>query len=329
MMVMTMLAGIDHECSMLRRERSHLVRHAWVLRIAAALAAALTFSVPLHAKSPLPKPATTAELLTASQITNWRPLDAENTLYLELASGRAVIELAPAFAPRHVANIKTLVREGYFDGLSINRVQDNFVVQWSDPDEKRSLGSAQRTLPAEFTRPISKNLPFTRLPDKDGYAPQVGFSGGFPAARDLKTGKTWLVHCYGMLGVGRDTDANSGGGTELYVVIGHAPRQLDRNITLAGRVVWGMELLSSLSRGPGPMGIYEKPEQRVPIKSIHVAADVPSAEQAHLEVIRTDTPFFDLLIESRRNRREEWYKVPARHIDVCNMPIVARPSAVR
>jgi peptidylprolyl isomerase len=132
-----------------------------------------------------------------------------------------------------------------------------------------------------------------------------------------------------MLGVGRDTDASSGGGTELYVVIGHAPRQLDRNITLAGRVVSGVELLSGLPRGPAPMGIYENPEQRVQIQSIRVAADVPNAERAHLEVIRTNTPFFDLLVESRRNRREEWYKVPAQHIDVCNMPIMARPSAIR
>jgi peptidylprolyl isomerase len=227
---------------------------AHIPQIVAALAAALSFSAPLYAKPPPAKLPTMAELLTASQITNWRPLDAENTLYLELASGRVVIELAPAFAPRHVANIKTLVREGYFDGLSINRVQDNFVVQWSDPDEKRSIGSAQRTL-AEFTRPIGKDLVFTALPDKDGYAPQVG-SGGFPAARNSKAGGL-ARHCYGMLGVGRDTDVNSGGGTELYVVIGHAPRHLDRNITLAGRVVWGMDLLSSLPRGPAPMGVYE------------------------------------------------------------------------
>jgi peptidylprolyl isomerase len=313
-----------------RNPAPRLLRHKSIRCIlTTALAVSLSFCTPLEARSPPSKPPTTAELLSASLLGDWRALDADNTLYLELASGRVVIELAPAFAPRHVANIKTLVREAYFDGLSINRVQDNFVVQWSDPDEKRSLGSAQRTLAAEFTRPISKDLVFTRLPDIDVYAPQVGFSGGFPAARDPKAGKAWLAHCYGMLGVGRDTAADSGGGTELYVVIGHAPRQLDRNITLAGRVVQGMELLSSLPRGPAPMGVYEKAEQRVPIKSIRVAADVPAAERSQLEVLRTDTPLFSALIESRRNRREDWYKVPAGHVDLCNVPIMVRPSAVR
>ncbi len=67
------------------------------------------------------------ELLAASSPADWRALDPENTLYMELASGRVVIELAPAFAPLHVANIRGLVRAGYFNGLSIVRVQDDYV----------------------------------------------------------------------------------------------------------------------------------------------------------------------------------------------------------
>src|SRR5205814_3825312 len=125
--------------------------------------------------------------------------------------------------------------------------------------------------------------------------------------RDPKSGKIWLAHCYGMVGAGRDNAADSGGGTELYVVIGHAPRHLDRNVTLLGRVVQGMELLSALPRGTGPLGFYEKPEQRLPLKQVRVAADVPPSERTALEVFRTDTPAFQKLIESRRNRPEEWY----------------------
>ena len=274
--------------------------------------------------SPPPAPRTMAEVLAASQPSDWRPLLPENTLYLELAAGRVVIELAPAFAPRHVANVQALVREGYFDGLAINRVQDNFVVQWGDPDGKRAIRTARRTLPAELTRPLA-GLAFTPLPDGDVYAPQVGFSNGFPAARAPNAGRAWLAHCYGMLGAGRDNDPDSGGGTELYVVIGQAPRQLDRNITLVGRVVQGMELLSALPRGTGPLGFYDDPAQRVPIQAIRVAADVPAAKQSHLEVLRTDTPTFAALVESRRNRRDEWYLVPAGRIDLCNVPLVVRP----
>lgn len=277
------------------------------------------------------KPPITADVLAASSSTDWRGLDPENTLYVEFASGRVVIELAPAFAPRHVANVKALAREQYYDGLAIVRVQDNYVVQWADPDsEKPELArkpqGAQKTLPAEFDRALDSKLPFTRLPDADAYAREVGFSGGFPAARDRRSGKMWLVHTYGMVGAGRDTAPDSGGGTELYVVIGHAPRHLDRNVTLLGRVVQGMELLSALPRGTGAMGFYEKAEQRVPIKSIRVAADVPVAERSELEILRTDTKTFRELIEARRNRREEWFQSPAGRVEIGNVPIPVRKN---
>jgi peptidylprolyl isomerase len=274
---------------------------------------------------------TMAEILTSSKPADWRSLDPENVLYLELPSGRVVIELAPDFAPQHVANVKALVHEHYFDGLAIVRVQDNYVVQWADPDAEkpesaRKIQHARRTLPPEFERSIDRKLPFTRLPDGDVYAPQVGFSGAFPVARDPKSGKMWLVHCYGMVGAGRDALADSGGGTELYVVIGQAPRHLDRNVTLLGRVVQGMELLSALPRGTGAMGFYEKPEQRTPLKAMRVAADVPESDRTALEILRTDTPTFQALIESRRNRREDWFHFQAGHIEICNVPIPVRPQ---
>jgi len=273
------------------------------------------------------KPKSMQELLDASKPSDWRTLDPLRTLYLELATGRVVIELAPDFAPAHVANIRTLAHEHYWDGLSINRSQDNFVVQWGDPAEddkqRKSLGSAKAHLPAEFTR-RSAGLSFVRLPDADGWAPQVGFSDGFPAARDPKTGKAWLAHCYGTVGAGRDAAADSSNGTELYVVDGQSPRQLDRNITVVGRVVQGMELLSVLPRGTGPLGFYEKPEQRVPIRSIALAADLPEAQRIPLQLLRTDTPLFTAVVEARRNRRDDWYKVPAGHIDLCNVPLPVR-----
>jgi peptidylprolyl isomerase len=271
---------------------------------------------------------TMGEVLAASKPADWRPLDPENTLYMELAAGRVIIELAPEFAPKHVANLRALAREQYFDGLAITRSQDNFVVQWGDPDNRKELREAKRTIVAEFTRPAA-GLAFTVLPDPDTYAAQTGFVAGFPAARDGAQGSAWLTHCYAMVGAGRDNDADSGGGTELYVVSGHSPRQLDRNITLVGRVVRGMELLSATPRGSGSMGFYEKPEQRVPIKQIRLAADVPAQERTNLELLRTDTATFAAVVEARRNRRDEWYKVPAGRIDLCNVPLPARTITPR
>jgi len=203
-------------------------------------------------------------------------------------------------------------------------------VQWGDPntdspDKARKIVNAKKTLPAEFDRALDAKLPFTRLPDGDVYAPEVGLSGGLPVARDPKSGRMWLVHTYGMVGAGRDVPADSGGGTELYVVIGHAPRHLDRNVTLLGRVVQGMEFLSTFPRGTAPMGFYDKPEQRVSIKSIRVAADVPAAERTDLEILRTDTETFTRLIESRRTRREEWFQYAVGKIEIGNVPIPVRP----
>jgi peptidylprolyl isomerase len=271
-----------------------------------------------------PPARTMAEVLAAAAPGDWRPLDPAHTLYLELDSGRVVIELAPRFAPEHAANILRLARQGYYDGLGIVRVQDNFVVQWGDPDGRRPLGAARATLSPEFTVAADASLPFTVLPDADGYAPQVGFSNGFPAARDPQAGQAWLAHCYAMVGAGRGDSVDSGNGAELYVVIGHAPRQLDRNIALVGRVVQGMERLASLPRGGPNMGFYEQAAQHVPIRRVRVAADLPAAERTALEVLHTDTATFEALVEARRNRRDAWYKVPAGYIDLCNVPIPVR-----
>ena len=117
---------------------------------------------------------------------------------------------------------------------------------------------------------------------------------------------------------------DSSNGTELYVVTGQSPRQLDRNITVVGRVLQGMELLSVLPRGTGPLGFYEDPAQRAPIRAIRLASEVPPAERTPIEVLRTDTPLFDAVVESRRNRRDDWYLQPAGHIDLCNITVPVR-----
>lgn len=278
-----------------------------------------------------PPAKTMAEAIAAAPASDWRPLDPQNTLYLELTTGRVVIELAPAFAPEHVANIRAMAQEGFYDGLWIERSQDNYVVQWGDPEGKKpltrkALGGAKSGLPAEFERPDGPDLVFTVLTDPDTYAPQTGFVGGFPAGRDPASGKAWLVHCYGTVGVGRDNPPDSGTGAELYAVDGQAPRHLDRNIAVVGRVVKGMELLSVMPRGPAPMGFYDKPEQRIAIKGIRVAADVPAAEREKIEVMKTDSASFAAVIAARRNRSESFFVRPAGRVDVCNVPVPWRAA---
>ena len=301
------------------------------IRMTQDTAAALLITLGLLAASSAgARPVTVADLLSATHPQDWRAPDPDNTLYLELQGGRVIIELAPRVAPKHVANIKALARAHYFDGLAIVRVQDNYVVQWADPEHHRPIPAGVSMVAPEFTAVASANQRFEPLPDRDAYAAEVGFLDGFPAARDRRSRTVWLAHCYGMVGVGRD-DAPESDGTEMYAVIGHAPRQLDRNVALVGRVLKGVELLSSLPRGSGDMGFYAAKEPLVPIVSMRVASDVPLPERTPIEVLRTDSAGFRALIDQRRNRREDWFKFNPGHIDVCNVPLPVRtiPSVSR
>lgn len=292
-------------------------------RSCAAVLALLVGVTAFSQESPSP---TMASVLAAADESDWRRVEQRRLLYLVLDRGVVVFELAPSFAPKHVANIERLADRGYWDGLAIVRSQDNYVVQWGDPNAgtpaARPLGDVQSLAP-EFFAEASGG--FRSIGSTDSYAPQVGFAGGFPAASDGD--RSWLTHCYGMLGVGRGTEPDSGSGAQLYVVTGHAPRHLDRNVTLVGRVVHGIERLSSLPRGTGPLGFYEGTDEHVPIRRIRLGSQLPPEERLPLERLRTDTPTFAELVEARRFRREDWFIEPAGSIGVCNVPLPVRQAA--
>ena len=253
--------------------------------------------------------------------TSWRKPDPANLLYMQLEGGTVVMELAPAFAPNTIANIKTLVAENYFDGLAVIRSHDNYVAQWGDPAEEeadaKSIGTAAETIAPEFQR--SKNgVEFTVVDSRDAYADTVGFSNGFPAASDNEN--VWLTHCYGMLAVARGMAPESGNGTSLYVVTGHAPRHLDRNLTVVGRVLSGIEHLSSLPLGTnGPLQFYASSEETAPISSIRLGDDIAEEERLAIEVMRTDSDAFASYVKSRTFRNEEFFIEPTGRIEICNL----------
>ena len=289
------------------------MKRALPIAILASLVPAIATAAPFQ---------TPEAVLAAAPASDWQAMDPVDTLYMDLAAGRVVILLAPGFAPKTIANIKALAREKYFDDASLLRSQDNYVVQWSQEDKARKTAKASLKGFVEFDRPAASSL--VRLPDHDTYAAQTGFDGDFPAGSDGK--REWLLHCYGMVGAGRDNAADSGSGVELYAVTGQSPRQLDRNITLVGRVVQGMELLSALPRGPVPMGFYPKPDQYTPIKSIKLASDVPAQDRLALQFLKTDTKSFTAYVEARRNRHNDWFVRPAGAIDACNIPLPVRKA---
>jgi peptidylprolyl isomerase len=314
-------------------------RTALLLALAGLLTTAA--AAPARKKSP-PKPpvprATAQEILAASPAGDWRSLDPDHTLLMELASGgQVLIELAPRFAPAHAANIRALARGAYWDGLAVLRVQDNFVAQWGDPDAEDSAKArplpdgARAALPAEFSVPIARigrGSGFARLPDTEGWAPRTGFLNGFPVAADPKTGRAWLAHCYGMVGAGRGDAPDSSNGAELYAVIGQAPRGLDLNITVVGRVLKGMEHLAALPRGTAAMGFYDKPEQRHGIQRLRLLADLPPAERPALQVLKTESATWTRLLDARRHRGG-WFVHSPGYIDVCSASVPTRAQPAR
>lgn len=318
------------------------------------VAALSALTVPLAAQTtpatPYPAP---SEIVAAAPVNDWVAINAADLLVMTLAPDtrgrerRVVIQLMPApFSQGWVGNIRALAAAHWWDGLSINRVQDNYVVQWGDADgedaaKARALPEGLRVVPeGEYVtggelRPVCDRHVCLQSPpgvattlqvlSKDRtYAGDVGFGQGWPLGFSQSERTAWPVHCYGMVGVGRNLSPDTGSGAELYTVVGHAPRHLDRNIALVGRVIEGIEHLSSLPRGTGPLGFYESTGERVPIVSIRLATELPLADQPRFEYLSTESESFARYADARANRRDPFFNVPAGGADICNIPVPVR-----
>ena len=275
--------------------------------------------------APPSKLLTPNDVVAAAPASAWKAIPADDLMVIDLANGgRVVVQLAPAFAPVHVANIKALARSGYWNGATVYRLQDNYVAQWGlNESDKPWPAGVNPKPPAEYARPL-KGLKIRSLGSPDAYAPGAGFADGWPVAYNAKAGWATLTHCYASVGVGRDLAPDHGTGGELYAVIGNAPRQLDRNIALAGRVVEGIDKLSSLPRGTEALGFYKDKAQYVPIASIRIASDMPAGERPSYEVMDTLSPTFARYLKIRANRHDDFYIRPAGGVDVCNVQVPVR-----
>ncbi|HEX8571854.1 MAG TPA: peptidylprolyl isomerase [Allosphingosinicella sp.] len=258
----------------------------------------------------------------------WRRVDPADLLVIELKEGgRVVIELAPGFAPVHVANVRAFARARWWNGASIYRVQDNYVSQWGNGDSKTELpAGVVRRPPHEYYRDLA-GLDVRPLGFPDSYAPMVGHADGWPIGYDPEEGRAWLTHCYSYVGVGRDLAPDTGTGGELYAVIGHAPRHLDLNIAVIGRVVEGMALLSARPRGTEALGFYKDPSQAIPIARARLAADMPAAERPAFEAMRSGSPAFSQFVTGRANRGGDFFQRPAGGVDICNAQVPVRKPA--
>ena len=318
-----------------------MIRH---IAIAAAL---LTAPAVAQDAEPAAAPSP-GEIVDQAAPSDWIAVAPEDLLVMTLAADakgkerRAVIQLMPPpFSQPWVENIRTLAKAHWWDGLAIVRVQDHYVAQWGAPagdDEAKARAlpeGLQTTSESGYVRqlgvlatlidPCSGRAGVSPTWLCDSYAAGTTFRSGWPLATDGT--REWPVHCYGAVGVARSLSPNAGTGAELYTVIGHAPRHLDRNIAVVGRVIEGIEHLSSLPRGTGALGFYEQPAERTPITSIRLASEMAEAERPRFEYLTTEGETFARYADARANRRDPFFIVPAGGADVCNIPVPVRRIA--
>ena len=230
---------------------------------------------------------------------DWVAIPDDEIMVMTLADKRTVtVRLASRFAPAHIANIRRMIAARWWDGESVYRVQENWVVQWGDATEKKPPAPGVTTsTPPEFE--IAATTPIAaRMGKPDAYSTASGFTAdGWPVATDGRA--MWLTHCYGSVGVARDAAVDSGSGSELFTPIGQSARRLDRNYAVVGRIIDGKSAMSSLPRSEATMGVYATAAERTGITSVRLASDLPPAERPKFQYRRTDNPRFAAYVASR------------------------------
>lgn len=248
----------------------------------------------------------------------WREVDPENLVVMDLSYGRVLIELAPQFSPHHAERFRSLVRSKFFDGQTFYRVIDGFVAQGGigEGDDKKLPDWP--ALKAEFDRNVGIDVEFTPLGSPDLFAEQVGHVDGFPAGRSKKDQRMWALHCPGAVAMARDNDPDTGG-TEFYIPIGQAPRRLDRNLTVFGRVLDGMQFVQKLNRGDPKVesGVIQDATKRDPIVRVQMAADMLQAGRPRIQVMDTTSKAFSDYKSQRRNPAPDFYKRVSPNLDIC------------
>lgn len=253
----------------------------------------------------------------------WRALDINNTALLTLPHGKVVVELAPQFSPKHVAQFSALVKKSFYDGTKFYRVIDGFVAQVG-PKDGGDKDKSVSTLAIEGQFSTDKNWSFTQVQNKDLFAPMTGFKDGFAVATD-NNASAWLTHCPGTLAMARGNEADSAS-SHFYFVIGQAPRYLDKIMTIFGRVVYGMEHIQAIQRTSVIEGEYAVDSREyTPIVSLKLMADIQVKERIIIEVENTESTAFVERLKKRRARENEFfYEKPPSVLDVCQVPIRSR-----
>ncbi|MEL7128000.1 MAG: peptidylprolyl isomerase [Pseudomonadota bacterium] len=261
-----------------------------------------------------------AEPLPAPASTDWRLVDPEDLLLIKTRHGVTAIELDLSFAPNHAARMRDLVRAGFYNGEYFYRVIDGFVAQAGVQHDDRMSDWPPLQNENDRARSFETLIP---LGNEDLFTDEVGHTvRGFSMGRDRSLGREWLLHCPGAMAMARDEDPNTGG-TEFYIVL-DAQRYLDRNLTIFGRVIDGMEHIQALERGDRAVesGVIQPPRTGDEILSATLAADLPDDLRPEYYVMKTNRQAFEEAKRAKRIRAEPFfYRRPPAILDICGFDV--------
>lgn len=284
-----------------------MTRHRFIAPIVAAALACLAAPAAVAADGPV-----------------WRQVEPDRLVFMELQDGLVVIELNPRFAPKTVRQFRDLAGRGFYDGLPFYRVIDGFVAQGGDGSD---LGKRSDVplIDAEFEIEWPDEADWTPAQEPDLFAPQTGFIDGFAVARDPREGTAWLAHCPGAVAMARNEGPDTSR-TDFYIVIGQAPRYLDRNMNVFGRVVHGMDAVQRIRRGKqADNGILSDDGAVSRIRKVRLGTDIPEEERLTVLVPDTADKSFEDMLDDRRKRKQKFFhNRPPQVLDVCQVPTAGR-----
>ena len=255
----------------------------------------------------------------------WRDLDPENTLYIDLDYGRVVLELYPEIAPLHVAQIKTLARQTFYDGITFHRVIEGFMNQTGDPTGTGTGDSELPDIQGEFTfrRPADMAVTLVGARSHAGKEIGVGFYKALPVASQpssqamlTKDGKVaaFGLHCNGVTSMARTSDPNSA--NSQFFLMRDIAQHLDAQYSIWGNTVLGHEHLTKIKVGSKGEDANFVPDV---MNKVRVAADIPAAERVKVQVLKTDSPAFKNYLKSQK-------KSDGTYPDICDIRIPTRQN---
>jgi len=240
-----------------------------------------------------------AAIIAQAPDSAWRTVNPEDLLRIETRHGDIWVELAPEFAPNHVAQVKALARQGWYDGTVWHRVIDGFMAQGGVRfDDPQAEPEGVQRLAAEFTVSRGAEMEISELMDKRVPSRAARWQAGFQpiaqaAIRADGQVESFIAHCPGAAAAARTSDPNSAM-FQFYITRDEA-EHLNAQYTAWGEVRVGQDVVNSIKTGTLGQDMAGVPDL---INSVRVVADLPEDERPSVQVMDTRSETFSAYLDA-------------------------------